>query len=82
MYLAGHFYYFNIIYLVEDGFLRTDEAPAEGLVAAVWVSDGQANVEELAVVFDIRVVSVVAAVATEGVADVSSNAGGVAGEGQ
>ena len=59
-----------------------DEAPPEGLVAAVGVGYGKTYVEELTVVVDVRVVAVAAAFAAEGVADVEADGGGVAGEGK
>lgn len=53
------------VYLVEDGLVWADEAPLEHLLLPVRVLDRVADVEDLAVVGDISVVTVRSAVTGE-----------------
>jgi hypothetical protein len=45
-------------HLVEDGLVRTDEAPLEHLLLTIRVLDGVADMEDLAVVGYIRIVTI------------------------
>lgn len=47
-----------MIYLIENGLLRADEGPLEGLLGTISQSHRVADVEELALVVDIGVISV------------------------
>lgn len=65
-------------YLVEDCFVWTDEAPPESLVPSIGVLHRQTDVEDLAVVFHVRIVAVASTFAAEGVCDFCPDAGRVA----
>lgn len=51
--------------LVEDGLVAAEEAVVQGLLVAVSVGDGVADVEDLAVVVDVSVVAVSQTLAVE-----------------
>lgn len=65
-------------HLIKDGFFRTDETPPERLFSTIVVDDWQTNVEQLAIIFYISIVTVFASITTEGITDVQSYAGCVA----
>lgn len=67
-------------YLVKNSFLWTNETPLECLFRAVVEVDGQAHVEDLAVVVRVCVVAVGARVAAEGGVDALPDGRGVAGQ--
>lgn len=69
-------------YLTEDGVLRADEAPAEGVLPAVGIGHWQAHMEDLAIVLHIRVVAIRLVGARKVVRDVRPDGRGVAGQGE
>ena len=64
-------------HLIEDGLVGTDEAPLEHLLLAVRILDGIADMEQLAVIGHVSVVTVGPALAGELVHDVLPDGVGV-----